>query len=199
VQNTFDQNNTSPIPGWIAHQGGSASMNSRINQWGVAQFNIAKGGAHNYNLQLWQDGLSIEKGSTYSDFKEYFIQFTAEKCEPNARFSILMGDNDTDVYIDWATFKKICSNGKLSATDTTNPQLAKIYPNPASDYVNVQLYENIEATEISIFDIHGRLVQTQTIHNGGETSVDVSKLDTGSYFIRIQSGDAIETQKILKY
>jgi len=75
----------------------------------------------------------------------------------------------------------------------------KLYPNPVKDYLQIQLYEQVEDAVITLFDVHGKLILTQTISKATETSIDVSKLVSGSYFIRIQSGDAVETQKLLKY
>jgi len=132
-------------------------------------------------------------------FKEYTFNFDSNRTESNARLSFLLGGNNGNVFIDQVSLSKKCNNGKSSMTNITSKQLAQIYPNPISNYLKVQLYDQIEDAEIAVFDAQGRLLQNQTISNVGETTVDVSELVSGSYFIRIKSEDVVETQKILKY
>lgn len=63
--NTFNQINTSPIPNWTAYDGGAATMSAGINQWGVAHLNVTNGGVNDWDVQLWQDNLSLEENKVY--------------------------------------------------------------------------------------------------------------------------------------
>lgn len=233
----FDNKNSNNISGWKAHTGGGANMNSSINQYGAAHLNISNAGANNYDLQLWQDGLSIEAGNTYmvkvsmraaanrtvqlivravelsngeaffakadrgitTDFKEYFVEFTANKSESNARFSILMGGNNADVFIDYVTLTKICNNNKLAAGEIPNPSLANIYPNPTNDYIHVALLNEKQDAEITLFDLTGKSILTQQINQLGNSIIDLSGLSSGSYLVRIQTANSVSTQRIVKY
>lgn len=63
----------------------------------------------------------------------------------------------------------------------------KIFPNPANDFLNVDLGENLGETEISIIDLLGNIVSFEIIDNG-KGVVDLSALPHGMYFVRINSG-----------
>lgn len=83
----------------------------------------------------------------------------------------------------------------VDTTDTginTLQQTIKIYPNPVRDflYINSQTNEN---KTITLFNQNGiQLLQTK------EASIDFSTLDTGLYFIAIETNDGIHYQKIIK-
>lgn len=60
-----------------------------------------------------------------------------------------------------------------------------VYPNPANDFVNVKLPSGMEASEIRILDITGRLLQSyHKEHLTGIIGLDV-QLANGTYFIEI--------------
>ena len=55
-----------------------------------------------------------------------------------------------------------------------------IFPNPASSYLMFSNFEELEISSIEIFDIAGNLISA---HNPISTSIDISQLASGSYFI----------------
>lgn len=60
----------------------------------------------------------------------------------------------------------------------------KIYPNPASTILNIELNE---ATQIRIVNVLGEMVATQKL-NTGNNSLDVSNLVSGVYFLHTENG-----------
>ncbi len=77
------------------------------------------------------------------------------------------------------------------------PQIAnnidfKIYPNPASDYLNISCEDYL--SEIIIYDTSGRIVKEV----GASTKIFIGDLKTGTYFICPQSKfTKLKTQKLL--
>lgn len=69
-----------------------------------------------------------------------------------------------------------------------------LYPNPASDVLNIDSRNGIEVTSVQIIDMMGRVVKTQK----GGTSIQVSDLAAGSYAIEIQSENGKATSKFVK-
>jgi len=68
--------------------------------------------------------------------------------------------------------------------------LLNMYPNPASQFVNLDFYspELMEATVVNIYDIQGRLVWRRNINNNkGMTKeeLNLSKLTSGNYILTI--------------
>jgi hypothetical protein len=80
------------------------------------------------------------------------------------------------------------------STNEFNISDFKVYPNPANDFINIQL-NNIEVSGIAIYNILGKevLSQNRLIDN----RVDVSNLDGGIYFMKINSQEKTVTKKII--
>lgn len=72
-----------------------------------------------------------------------------------------------------------------------------MFPNPASDEVNIQLPTGTEKAKVSVFDYVGRLVSTQTV-TPNNSKVNVSSLSSGMYLIRVSTDDKIGAQRFIK-
>ncbi len=72
-----------------------------------------------------------------------------------------------------------------------------LFPNPASDYVFLNLGKNDAPVKIELFDMQGRLVSAT---KSSETLLkwDATSLVNGLYVFRIQKGQQVEVQKWLK-
>ena len=77
----------------------------------------------------------------------------------------------------------------------TEYQIAKIYPNPVSDYLTISLINN-QPAHYSLYNIMGQLISYGDINASGE-QIEVGMLEPGTYFIRLQQGEGKNTtQKI---
>lgn len=70
-----------------------------------------------------------------------------------------------------------------------------IYPNPASDYVNVEIANANNAT-VQITDITGKVVMEQQVENTSNARINTSELNTGIYIMKINAEGKIFTQKL---
>lgn len=90
-----------------------------------------------------------------------------------------------------------------TATRSTEPftegqKNVLVYPNPASNLLNVNLSGIKGKSEVSLFDINGRQVLRREV-NAANTQLDISTLPTGVYIIRIKNGTKeVSTTKIIK-
>ncbi len=89
------------------------------------------------------------------------------------------------------------SKAPLKTYDLANEnlQLFKIYPNPANATLNIAT-QGQTIDNIKIFSMFGSLVYDIQDVKGAQ--VDVSKLASGTYFIRITSGETTVTRKFVK-
>lgn len=72
-----------------------------------------------------------------------------------------------------------------------------VYPNPASDLVNVVIPTTIEGTlELRVMDVAGNLVNTQVVAAGNNT-LDVSTLAKGVYMLQMNSANGNFTRRII--
>lgn len=73
----------------------------------------------------------------------------------------------------------------------------ELFPNPARDMININLPSEMTAgNSIEILDPLGRVVAV--INDNYEGTIDISGLSTGTYFLRINTGNQIFTGKFLK-
>ena len=74
----------------------------------------------------------------------------------------------------------------LGVNDLVKNDNISIYPNPASNEINI-IIENVDVRDIQIevLNVLGELVFERTDKNNNHSTIDVSKLSTGIYFIRI--------------
>ena len=97
------------------------------------------------------------------------------------------GNNSNYIGID--TFSVERPN--MAVTDVSKVKMA-VYPNPTSDYLKINTTAKISSVEV--FDISGKKVQA--VFDG--TTVDVQKLEKGSYVIKINGEEGNSTQKFIK-
>lgn len=75
----------------------------------------------------------------------------------------------------------------------------KLYPNPANEQVNVVFSNLDERAVLSVFDLQGRLVAKQDITKGQkETRINVSNLNAGMYYIKLQGVKTNKVEKLIK-
>ena len=70
-----------------------------------------------------------------------------------------------------------------------------IYPNPSKNNVNIKCNSTIKSVEL--YDVQGRLLQTQLLDEV-QTSIDISEKSTGIYFLKITSDKGSKVEKIMK-
>lgn len=74
-----------------------------------------------------------------------------------------------------------------------------VYPNPANSIINLDFDQNLGKISIDIYSSRGLFVKTMNANanKGKTTTVDVSDIASGIYFIYIRSGKHTEAHKII--
>ena len=67
-----------------------------------------------------------------------------------------------------------------------------VYPNPAQDFITVELSDGTEIDNITLYDIQGRLVETFPETPLQTAKLDVRHLPTGTYILHIRTTNALE-------
>ncbi|MBL0013334.1 MAG: T9SS type A sorting domain-containing protein [Flavobacterium sp.] len=102
--------------------------------------------------------------------------------------ALLYGNYDTVVNSE-------CSSNGVFATETVEDFKNKmvLFPNPASDYLNISSAATIES--VVIIDVNGRVIKT--IYRDAN-KIDVSNLQNGIYFMKVKTNNSYETMKFIK-
>lgn len=72
---------------------------------------------------------------------------------------------------------------------------AKVYPNPAIDYLSIETKEVVQMLEV--YDALGRKAISKT-PNQNNFSLDISNLEKGIYILKLQTNEGIGSYKIVK-
>lgn len=123
-------------------------------------------------LQTYQDTIT-QFGIT--DFSQY-------------HFLMSEGFNDTTVEIFW------CLTSDISGADQTH---LGIYPNPATGSIHLMQIPNGETATVQIFDSNGRLCHTSKV-TSDNNEIDLEKLSSGMYFLRMTSKSGVRIGKVIK-
>jgi len=110
--------------------------------------------------------------------------------------------NDANIYFDYnfpiLTNKATSTfSAALSTKDFDFLKYFILYPNPSHQNLNISKNENIEIKTFEIYDVLGQLVIVVPNANS-VSSIDISKLRAGSYFIKVKSDKGDSSMKFIK-
>lgn len=91
--------------------------------------------------------------------------------------------------------KSELSNVRVVSLNNTKVNIGKVYPNPANDFVKVNINTDGDYT-IILHDINGKELVRQEGTSSIET-LDVAEYPTGVYFVKIQNDEVNESHRIV--
>lgn len=86
-------------------------------------------------------------------------------------------------------------NRRCKTGENLDAKTVSIYPNPAIDFINIELPFGEEAYTINVLDLSGRVVET-IASNGGQTMLATENLNTGLYIVNVEGETKTYTQKV---
>jgi len=131
---------------------------------------------------------------------DVFVECTLDggfDCEP---YPCLMVDdvdaaqNNQFPYSEWnvmVTYSEDCTAGLNDNKAATY----SIHPNPAKNELFITAQNTAGNLKVKIFNIEGKLLSTQTLEIANQTSIDVSQLVSGIYFLNIEDENGNTTTK----
>jgi hypothetical protein len=95
-------------------------------------------------------------------------------------------------------YRLSCSN-TLSVDHSLALDSLVMYPNITEDYVTISNPQSIALQQAEIYDFSGKLIQTYNLTNMGTVkTIDVSKLASANYLVKIKTDTGYTTKKLLK-
>lgn len=85
----------------------------------------------------------------------------------------------------------------LAVADNQLASNVSIFPNPASNVVNVSA-DKSQINNITITDLNGRIVKQNTVNNLSKVELNISDLSSGVYMMNVKSNNGSVTKKIVK-
>ena len=109
--------------------------------------------------------------------------------------------NEANIYFDY-NFPILTNTAKstfqtLGTEDFQFSDYFSLYPNPVNDFVNIESKSTIEVKSMAVYDILGQIIiavpDAKTVSN-----IDVSKLSTGNYFLKMNTNKGTSNVKFIK-
>ncbi|MCA0152317.1 immunoglobulin-like domain-containing protein [Winogradskyella vincentii] len=155
-------------------------------------------------VQTWTRGVDINNNTFYNATVTITPAQYNFAVNSGFRFQNDASGNNDQIFIDQVTITGISSGSrgqkdKLDIVGYGEPEELSefeisIYPNPVKgNIMNVEV-SGVETFGYSIIDIVGKTV----LKGKSDGSINVSKLDGGVYFIKVNDGDEIITKKFIK-
>ena len=111
---------------------------------------------------------------------------------------------------DWGT-AILCGSGRVKEIPSSADQPVNlndhihIYPNPFRDQLTIEFYiaEKVKDVSVAICDISGRKIYSGLYIPGPDNtfilSEGISNLESGTYLVKIDAGNIVYTEKVVKY
>ena len=164
---------------------------------GLAASNITSEGATitwnaNPNVSSWNIQYGPQNGqltSATAATNSYAITGLTPGTTYNVQVQAVCDGNNTS---DWSA---VYSFTTTTGIESWLEGYVTLFPNPANDVVNVQctMYNVQMSADLHVFDVYGKLVQTVPM-TGETTSVNVSGLADGMYFVRVTTEAGMVTK-----
>lgn len=199
----FNRNNNtwiskgSPIIGVVNDIVGSmCSLNSDGSIVGVG-FQTANNFEGIAKIAQWNGSDWIQVGSTLVPMSNNnTTAFGSEICLNANGSNVLIGSSgDETVAFNSGKVYMFQNNTLSNDAFQSNIQL-EIFPNPTSNFVQINSNQNIDS--YSLFSIDGKLVLTKKISNLNQITVDITELNSGVYLLNLNSNGIVINNKIVK-
>ncbi|WKW45798.1 T9SS type A sorting domain-containing protein [Myroides sp. JBRI-B21084] len=73
-----------------------------------------------------------------------------------------------------------------------------LYPNPATNVVNITNAVNMQVNQITVYTLAGRQVSTQAYNNPAEIHLNVENLASGTYLLYLQTAQGTAVKQFIK-
>lgn len=150
-------------------------------------------GSVNYVDSLKRLAVSLYSMSTVPAKNPISIIITKKSAEAlvSNDFTVLVPDRVTKINGIQADLKVISA---ATGVNQLKAEEFRVYPNPASDKLNVEVSEN---STIQMFDMNGKQVIETNVNADQKQAIDVQNLANGVYMIQVSNGKFVKMQKVV--
>ncbi len=144
--------------------------------------------ATSYEVQIWQNGSWVSQGSTQNEYMWlYFSSYQGEYWRVRSK-----NGTDASAYSDWI-HTQIPAAPMQQEMDF---EKLTVYPNPGKDFINIgHGYQG--TVELELLNLSGQVIMNGT-YDDATILLDISKLASGSYILRLHNNEHLSVEKIIK-
>lgn len=149
-------------------------------------------------VKLNDADLGIGGQFTQKDIDDLKLRYSNDDASASSDEFAFVVEDGTGGWINLTYFKIAISTDFTSGTQ--DPELRaqiKVYPNPADEYIDIDLSQIKTQLKIGIYDLSGRKYDQLIEVQGDVVRVDTKHLPTGIYMLRIGDGERFITEKMV--
>ncbi len=152
-----------------------------------------------YQSRTSQLSYTVDDGDTSTLLNAHYMIEGEDGCSLFKYKIFDVNDPQTfaEVYVRFEHTSTGCAT--LNIDELGNSNQVKIYPNPATTNVKIEIENNHSISSLQIVDMLGKTVKTiNTSNTSGVKNVDVSNLNKGFYFVKVMNGTKVmESKKLM--
>lgn len=95
----------------------------------------------------------------------------------------------------WGQAEDYTINVTALGVSNVDRSQAKVYPNPVTDVVNIDASSKVNT--VAVYDLSGKVVSTHTL-NAVKNQINLGKLTSGVYMLKIDTENGTQTVKVVK-
>ncbi len=143
---------------------------------------------------------SITEGDGYSGYGFYLTpaetMLMHNTLDSAGSVTIVLSDTLTTSFgCDSVVTLNLTINATSGVTEVTRVSTVKVYPNPTTSRVTV---EATELKHVELYDNEGRRLADYIDAAGEKLTIDLDRLSTGVYYLRIHTNEKVTIQKVIK-
>ncbi|GAB1414769.1 hypothetical protein MASR2M117_01750 [Paludibacter sp.] len=177
---TYDDNHPDAIVSAIIYH-----WNPTTEEWDKTTKQIL-----NYQFDVTKDELLLPFDE--DDLEEEALYF-------NYKLNSALVYKWSDTSNDWVEDSKIeayYTRKEYSSTEKNFSNQLKVYPNPVSDFIHIDVNDNMTDALFTLYDLQGKVLLQETVTSS--SLIDVSRFSNGIYYYQLHTGKDNLNGKIIK-
>ncbi len=161
---------------------------------------VASSATSNVNVDMttmWSTNMEV---NSFNRAKAYISHYTNGSWDANVASAATMSGSMYSMtragITSFSPFAVFDENTTLSVDQVVANANINLYPNPATDVINISVTGNNSDMNAEIYNVSGQVVYKAAVQNN--SSINISNLPDGMYYIKLNSATANGTQKFIK-
>ena len=146
-----------------------------------------------WNLQYKESSASTWGNSIPVSVPNYHIS----GLNPETEYQVRVQANCIDTLSDWTTPVNFTTAEEVSIDNITLANSISLMPNPADNYIELNINSNVEVKEAVVYNAFGQMIQTVQLTEN-HARIDHSNMASGMYFVRVNDEGVSATKKFIK-
>ncbi len=161
---------------------------------------VASSATSNVNVDMttmWSTNMEV---NSFNRAKAYISHYTNGNWDANVASAATMSGSMYSMtragISSFSPFAVFDENTTLSVDEIVARTNISLYPNPATDVINISVQGNSNDMNAEIYNVSGQVVYKAAVQNN--SSINISNLPDGMYYIKLNGETANGTQKFIK-